>query len=918
MTDVLFDILVVLLAAKLAAEVAERLRFPTVVGEILAGIVVGPSVLGLVGGDATLRVLGEIGVILLLLEVGLQMNLAGLGSVGRASLAVAVIGIAAPMAAGAGVAAAFGHDRNTALFLGAALCATSVGITARVFSDLRVLGRAEARTVLGAAVADDVLGLVILTVVVRLVSEGSVSVLAVAGIVGLAVGFLVVTAVFGTRFAPPLFSFVHRRARSAGTLVALALAFALAFAELAEVARLAPIVGAFVAGLALSGSDQSDRIRRELAPVGHLFIPVFFLQIGIDAEIGAFARPAVLGIAGALLAVGVAGKLVAALGATRSAGDRWLIGLGMLPRGEVGLIFATIGLREGVLTENLYAALLVVVLATTLAAPPLLRARLVRLRNRRAGHPSSATRPPGGWLVERDGVVDLAARPPDHLALHLGLDAAVAVAGARPGPGLLDWLGSLDDTSIRWDDDATRALFDVLTSGNVRSWRFLETTGLLERALPELAEAVRRRRADPVVVEPSHVLRFSLVEAIRELTATDEAAAEAHSRLEHPEWLLLAALILDTAGDDASPVDLARRLVKRLDLGAAAEQEIALLVGDSALLRAAATRVDGLAQDTVLQLATHIDRPERVRALYLLSLALGELEPWERRRLDELVERVLGVLDEPELTGLDARNVVERRKAEAARLVGGASWTADRIEHAPRGYVLTQHASDIARHAALLEPLPPRGRARVGTMAESPHEWRVEVASRDVPGLLATVSGVLAGHGLDVLEAVVATWPDGGALESFRVRATTAPDRGALEDAVVAALGRPLASPPDPGADVRFDDDGSPWYTRCEVRSRDRRGLLHSITAGIASAGASVHSARVLTDNRRAVDRFELTDRRGNKLDDATKDAIRQAITGGVNGAGGRLASGRWLSGRRQRRDATRSRAGTGEETRPS
>nr|MBA2325036.1 cation:proton antiporter [Actinomycetota bacterium] len=379
MTDVLFDILVVLLAAKLAAEVAERLRFPTVVGEILAGIVVGPSVLGLVGGDATLRVLGEIGVILLLLEVGLQMNLAGLGSVGRASLAVAVIGIAAPMAAGAGVAAAFGHDRNTALFLGAALCATSVGITARVFSDLRVLGRAEARTVLGAAVADDVLGLVILTVVVRLVSEGSVSVLAVAGIVALAVGFLVVTAVFGTRFAPPLFSFVHRRARSAGTLVALALAFALAFAELAEVARLAPIVGAFVAGLALSGSDQSDRIRRELAPVGHLFIPVFFLQIGIDAEIGAFARPAVLGIAGALLAVGVAGKLVAALGATRSAGDRWLIGLGMLPRGEVGLIFATIGLREGVLTENLYAALLVVVLATTLAAPPLLRARLVRL-----------------------------------------------------------------------------------------------------------------------------------------------------------------------------------------------------------------------------------------------------------------------------------------------------------------------------------------------------------------------------------------------------------------------------------------------------------------------------------------------------------------------------------------------------------
>ncbi|MGQ0804165.1 MAG: cation:proton antiporter domain-containing protein [Actinomycetota bacterium] len=912
-----------LLAAKLAAEIAERLHFPTVVGEIVAGIAIGPSVLDLVGGDATLRVLGEIGVILLLLEVGLQMNLAGMGSVGRASLSVAAIGVVVPLFAGAGVALGFGHDGDVALYLGAALCATSVGITARVFSDLRVLGRPEARTVLGAAVADDVLGLVILTVVVRLVSEGSVSALSVVGIVALAVGFLVVAAVVGTRLAPPLFSLVHRRARSAGTLVALALAFALAFAELADAAKLAPIVGAFVAGLALSGSDQSDRIRRELSPVGHLFIPVFFLQIGIDAEIGAFARPAVLGIAGALLAVGVAGKLVAALGATGSAGDRWLIGLGMLPRGEVGLIFATIGLREGVLTENLYASLLLVVLATTLAAPPLLRARLLRLRKRRAGHPSTAAMPAGGWLVERDGEVDLAAHPPDHLALHLGLEAALAVADARPGPRLLDWLGGLDDDApLNWDDDATRALFDVLTSGNPRSWRFLETTGVLERALPELAEAVQRRRADPIVVEPSHVLHFSLVEAIREVGTEDEAASEALARLEHPEWLLLAALILDTAGDDASPVDLARRLVKRLDLGAAAEQEIALLVGDSALLRAAAARVDGLGQETVLQLATHLDRPERVRALSLLSLALGELDPWQRQRLDELVDRVLAVLDEPELTGLDARNLVERRKAEAARLVGGASWTAERIEHAPRGYVLTQHAPEIARHAALLEPLPPRGRARVGTVAEGPHEWRVEVASRDVPGLLATVSGVLAAHGLDVLEAVVATWPDGGALESFRVRATAAPDRAVLEDAVVAALGRPLASPPDPGAHVHFDDEGSPWYTRCEVRSRDRRGLLHSITAGIASAGASVHSARVLTENHLAVDRFELTDRRGNKLGDATKDAIRRAITGGVTGATGgrlgRLASGRWLSGRRQRRDATRSCSGTAGETRPS
>ena len=222
----------------------------------------------MVGGDETLTVLGELGVILLLLGVGLEMDIGELSEVGRASMSVAVIGVAVPMIGGFGVASALGHSGNQSLFIGAALAATSVGITARVFSDLRALATVEARTVLGAAVADDVLGLVILTVVVRLVSEGSVSILDVAIILGVAIGFLVVTAVLGSRFAPGLFQFVDRRSRSAGTLVALTLAFTLAFAELADAAQLAPIVGAFVAGLALSRSSVKPRIERELAPVG--------------------------------------------------------------------------------------------------------------------------------------------------------------------------------------------------------------------------------------------------------------------------------------------------------------------------------------------------------------------------------------------------------------------------------------------------------------------------------------------------------------------------------------------------------------------------------------------------------------------------------------------------------------------------
>jgi Kef-type K+ transport system membrane component KefB len=900
---VLLDILIVLVAAKVAAELAERVGIPGVVAEIVAGVLIGPSVLGLVGLNETLSVLGEIGVILLLLQVGLEMNLGELGAVGRASVTVAVIGVVVPMAAGFAVAVAFSYSDNTALFLGAALAATSVGITARVFSDLRALATVEARTVLGAAVADDVLGLVILTVVVRVVDEGTISIGSVLSIVAIAVGFLVVATAVGSKLGPPAFEWLHRRSRSAGTLVALALAFTLAFAELAEAAQLAPIVGAFVAGLALSRSTVKDRIERDLAPVGHLFIPVFFLQIGIAVDVGQFLSPDVLGVAAVLFVVAVVGKLVAAVGVFGSPGDKWLIGFGMIPRGEVGLIFATIGLQQGVFGDDLYASLLLVVLATTMLAPPLLRWRLQRVRSLRGPEVPAEPMPAGGWLVARDGVVDLAAQPPAVRALHVGLDAALLVAeDARPGSRLLDWLGSLGDVTVRWDDAATGELFEVLRRGTPRTWRFLETTGLLERALPELADAVTKRRADPFVLEPAHVLTFALVERLREVIQSDGRAEAEHTRLAHPEWLLLAALILDAAGDDSSPVEIARRLVHRLDLGAVAEQQIALLVGDSELLRAAASRLDGLDEERVLQIASHLDTPEQARALYVLTVAINDLEPWDRGRLDQLLELVLVVLERPSLTGLDARNLVERRRAEALRLAGARDEVVERIQHAPRAYLLSQEAADVARQAALIEPLPPRHKARVGVVAidgpaDAHLEWRVEVAVRDRPALLATVSGVLADFGLDVLDAVIATWPDGAALESFRVRRALLepaqleaeqvaqarpPEPSWLEPEIVAAFDRPLTSPPNPDAEVIFDDAGSPWYTLCEVRSPDRRGLLHTITVGLASAGADVHSARLVTTEGRAVDRFELTDRTGRKLDPEVKDAIVMAITGGI------------------------------------
>ena len=874
MSGILLDILVVLVAAKIAAEAAERLGVPAVVGEIVAGVVIGPSVLGLVESGEVLRTLAELGVILLLLQVGLEMDLADLGGVGRASLLVAVVGAVAPFAGGYGVMLALGEVGHAALFVGAALTATSVGITARVFGDLRALSRLEARTVLGAAVADDVLGLVILTVVVRIVSAGSVSPATVVGVAVVAVGFLVVTTGVGIRLAPRLLELVQRLSRSPGTLVALVLAFTLAVAELAHAARLATIVGAFVAGLAMGRSHHADRVRRELTPLGHVFVPVFFLQIGIDTDVASLARPRVLLVAGALLAVAVVGKLASSAGMLGSPGDKLLVGLGMLPRGEVGLIFAGIGLREGVLGGDLYAALLLVVLVTTLMTPPLLSWRLERVRRAPVVVQPPAPPPEGGWLAVEKGVVDLrpGAHPPLHEGLHLGLRAGLLVATARPGPALLDWLGSLGDVPLNWDRASTKALFELLRHGNARSWRFLETTGLLVRALPEVAEAVHRRRADPAQLDPAGVLRFDLVDRVHDLVGDEEPA--------HPERLVLAALLVDV---DAS-VATARQVVKRLDLGAAAEQDVAVLVGQSDLLRAAAAHPDGLDEERVLQIASHLDRPERTRALYLLSLALGDLEPWHRQRLDALQELVQAALAVPELAGREARNLVEQRRAAAVRRAGPGTPAARRLEHAPRSWLLTQEPDVAARLAGLLEPPPQRGEVRVGLAELGEDRLRVEVACRDRRGLLASIALVLAQLRLEVLDASAVTWPDGGAVDAFVVRTSSPPDVEALRSDLVEARRAPLCTDGVVDAEVSFDQSASPWYTLCSVRAPDRPGLLHALATALAARGVDVHSARITTQDGEAHDRFELSDGAGSKLGEGVQHDVVAAIRSGVGG----------------------------------
>ncbi len=885
MNGILLDILVLLVAAKVAAEGAERLGLPAVVGEIVAGLAIGPSMLDLVEPSEVLRTLGELGVILLLLQVGLEMDLAELGAVGRSSLQVACVGVVLPFIAGWGVALAFGEPSNTAVFVGAALTATSVGITARVFGDLRALASVEARTVLGAAVADDVIGLVILTVVVRLVSDGSISVASVAGVAGLAVVFLVVTTGIGATLAPRLFALVHRLSRSPGTMVAVALAFTLAVAELASAARLATVVGAFVAGLSLARTDQAERIRTELTPVGHLFVPVFFLQIGIDADVASLVRPRVLLLAAGLLVVSIIGKVAAGLAAA-GRGDRLLIGLGMLPRGEVGLIFAGIGLREGILEADLYGAVLLVVLVTTLVTPPVLGWRLRRVQANRRASVAGVPAPPEGWLVVADGAVDLRGETPPgaHEALRLGLRAALELRSARPGPRLLDWLGSLGDIPAQWDRAARQTLFELLREGNARSWRFLETTGLLARALPELAEAIRRRRADPFELDAAHPLHFGLVDRAHELVSGEAGDTDT---LPHPERLVLAALLLEAEVDVAT----ARQVVKRLDLGAAAEQDVALLVGESTLLRAAAARRDGLSEERVLQIASHLERAERAEMLHRLSLALGPMPTLQRQRLEALHELVLSVLARPELAGREVRNLVHQRLMAACREAGPGTAAAERLEHAPQGWLLAHDAPALARMAALVEPLPgkdearmcvlPDGEAGGGERAGGDH-WRVELACRDRRGLLAALTAALAGAGLDVYEASLAGWPDGGVVDAFEVRSPTPPDPEELGRQLRVSRRLPLVAPPVADATVTFDGEASPWHTLCTVEAADRAGLLHTLAVAFAASGADVHSARVTTGGGVAKDHFQLTDARGEKLGSALEEAIRRAILSGV------------------------------------
>jgi UTP:GlnB (protein PII) uridylyltransferase len=351
---------------------------------------------------------------------------------------------------------------------------------------------------------------------------------------------------------------------------------------------------------------------------------------------------------------------------------------------------------------------------------------------------------------------------------------------------------------------------------------------------------------------------------------------------------VLAALLVEAEAG----ADTARRVARRLDLGDEAEDDVALLVGESTLLRAAAARHDGLREDRVLPIAAHLERPERAAALFLLSLALGPLPPAQRGRLEALAELVQSALARPDPAGVEGRGLARQRLAEACREAGEGTAAAERLEHAPQAWLLAHGPAELARMAALVEPLPFRGDVRVAVVPAGARCWRVEVACRDERGLLAVLTAALAAAGLEVADASIAGWPDGGVADSFTVRSGEGPpDPAELRRRIDAARRRPSPAPPVPDAAVTFDDEASPWHTLCTVEAADRPGLLHTLAVAFAACGADVHAARVTTDAGVARDSFHLTDARGAKLSPGTEEAIRRAVLGGPPGP--RLARAR-------------------------
>jgi Kef-type K+ transport system membrane component KefB len=412
LASVLLSLIVVYLAAKIGGELCARINLPAVLGELVGGVIVGVSALHLIvfpegGGETSsllmnlvslttgqspenllpvfrgesevISILAELGVIILLFEIGLESDLKELIRVGPQAAVVAIVGVVAPFAAGtAGLIALFGIDTIPAVFAGAALTATSIGITAKVLAEMQRLSSKEGQIIIGAAVLDDVLGIIVLAVVASLAKTGEIEIVNVAYLVAGAAAFLV-GSIFIGRLLSPYFVMVVNQMRTRGQVIISSLIFAFVLAYIAAAIQLEAILGAFAAGLILAETSKHKELEQQISPIADMLVPIFFITVGARTDLSVLNplepanRPGLI-IASFLVVVAVIGKVLAGFAIFGQPGiNRLAVGAGMIPRGEVGLVFAGVGAASGVLTESLDAAIIVMVIFTTFLAPPLLR-----------------------------------------------------------------------------------------------------------------------------------------------------------------------------------------------------------------------------------------------------------------------------------------------------------------------------------------------------------------------------------------------------------------------------------------------------------------------------------------------------------------------------------------------------------------
>jgi Kef-type K+ transport system membrane component KefB len=381
---VLTDLFLVLLAAKLGDEVFRRIGQPVIVGEILGGILVGPSILGLVEVGEVLRVFSELGVVFLLFWVGLETRLSEMRAVGRIAVTVGSAGVVLPFLVGIGFGLALGESAETSVFLGAALAATSAGITSATFLDLGIARSRAARTVLGAAVVDDILALILLSVAVGMAADAGVDAGKIALALAIAIAFVGFVALGGTQLLQRRPKLLQAPRFAASPLLP-AVLLCLGLAAFAASIGLAALIGAFLAGMIVAETKEHTSIEEEVRPLYAFFPPFFFAFIGIELDLGALIDGHALFLLAAITLLAAVAKLVPAYLAARGLGKREaaIVGIGMIPRGEVGIVIASIGAAEGVVDAELFAVVVGMSILTTLVPPFMLR-RLTRSRDRQA------------------------------------------------------------------------------------------------------------------------------------------------------------------------------------------------------------------------------------------------------------------------------------------------------------------------------------------------------------------------------------------------------------------------------------------------------------------------------------------------------------------------------------------------------